>query len=497
MDISTWIQRNAEFHPHKPAIEFNGECLSYAQMFRQIHGFCAMLQDELGLVHGDRIGWLGYNHPHMLCLLFACARLGLVLVPLNWRLTVAEHAYILENAGIRKLFTDGEFETHCSELLQAMETLDLIQTSEIDPAAAYTGEIGAKGSLDSRLLLVYTSGTTGHPKGAVLRQRALLTNAQMSLHMHDMTSADVIYTCLPMFHVGGLNIQTTPALYCGATIVLSDRFEPTEFLLTMRTRKPSLVVMVPAVMQAVLSQRDWAADTVDSLRCLTTGSSVVPVSLIEQFENCGVQVLQVYGSTETCPIAVYQRINESDHNIASTGRAGLLCELRLADSTGKDVPAGASGEILIRGDQVLSEYWNNAEATRESFHQNWFRTGDIGLVGEDGCLVVVDRAKDVIISGGENIYPAELERVLHSHPAVIDVAVVGGPDAHWGEVPVAFVHASEALEAEDLLRYCRDQLARYKLPREFRFVESFPRTSLGKVQKFQLRQLLVDEHGGS
>ena len=319
------------------------------------------------------------------------------------------------------------------------------------------------------LLIVYTSGTTGHPKGAVLRQEALIWNAVMSQHMHDMTAADHVLTVLPMFHVGGLNIQTTPALQLGATVTLHARFAPDAALEAIARDRPTLTVLVPATIQAMIEHPRWATTPLDSLRCMTTGSTQVPQRLVDAFTQRNVPVLQVYGSTETCPIAVYTRLSGDWRRPGSTGLPGLACEAKVVDD---DRPRGGrrrAGEVVVRGPNVFSEYWGNAQATAEALREGWYHSGDIGTRDADGHFFIHDRKKNLIVSGGENIYPAEVERVLHQHPGIAEAAVIGRPDDRWQEVPVAYVvpRAGAAPSSAEIEGFCLAQLARYKVPREY------------------------------
>jgi len=342
--------------------------------------------------------------------------------------------------------------------------------------------------LTSPLLLVYTSGTTGRPKGAVLRQEALLFNAVMSQHMHDLTAADRVLTVLPLFHVGGLNILTTPALQIGASIMLHARFAPDTTLNALAAERPTLVVLVPATIQALIEHPLWAGTKLASLRAVTTGSTQVPQNLIDALTVRGVPVLQVYGSTETAPIAIYTRIGGDLARQGSTGLPGLCCEARVVDETGREVPPGTPGEVVVRGPNVFFEYWGNAAATSEALREGWYYSGDVGTRDADGYFTIIDRKKNMIISGGENIYAAEVERVLHEHPAVAEAAVIGRSDPKWQEVPVAYVVRKGAVSADEIMRHVGAQLARFKVPREVIFLDALPRNALGKVQHFLLRQ---------
>jgi fatty-acyl-CoA synthase len=313
----------------------------------------------------------------------------------------------------------------------------------------------------------------------------------MSQHMHDLTSEDHVLTVLPFFHVGGLNIQTTPALHAGATVTIHSRFTPDAALATFERDRPTLTVLVPATIQAISDHPKWATADLSSLKAVSTGSTIVPPHLIERFVARGVPVLQVYGSTETCPVAVYTRLGGDLSRVNSTGLPGLHCEAAIIDDAGLEMPPNTPGEIAIRGPNVFTHYWGNEAATRETLQNGWYRSGDIGVRDADGYFYVHDRKKNLIISGGENIYPAEIERVLLEHPDVSECGVIGRADARWDEVPVAYVIRSNGctVEAESLKAHVSLQLARFKVPRDIVFVDDLPRTALGKVQHFMLRQL--------
>ena len=501
MDLSDLIARNAAFSPQKPALIFEGEILSYRAFFERIETTARALKAEFGVSRGDRVAILSLNRPDYLVLLYACARLGAMLVPLNWRLAAAEQMFILSDAEAKVLVLEQAF----AEILPALEaTLPDTRVVGFDftpPPPGYAFDaLLTQATGDSRnpqvdlscpLLIVYTSGTTGRPKGAVLRQEALLWNGVMSQHMHGFTSEDHVLTVLPFFHVGGLNIQTTPALHYGATVTIISRFTPDATLTTIARDRPTLTVLVPATIQAVTDHPDWATTDLLSLKAVSTGSQIVPPHLIERFVARGVPVLQVYGSTETCPIAVYTRLGGDLSRSGSTGLPGLCCEAAVVDDNGAELPADAPGEIVVRGPNVFFEYWGNEAATREALRDGWFRTGDVGRRDADGYFFVHDRKKNMIISGGENIYPAEVERVLLEHPDVADCGVIGRPDARWDEVPVAYVipRAGCRADAEALQAHLLTQLARFKVPRDIVFVDELPRTALGKVQHFRLKEI--------
>jgi fatty-acyl-CoA synthase len=501
LDLSDLIARHAAFTPDKPATIFAGEALGYRAFYDRIEQTARTLRTVLGVVKGDRVAVLSLNRPDYLVLLYACARLGAMLVPLNWRLAVAEQMFMLSDAAAKVLVLEQAFAEILPALEAALPDTRVVGLDFTPPAPGYAFDaLLAQAAGDSRnphtdlscpLLIVYTSGTTGRPKGAVLRQEALLWNGVMSQHMHDLTSNDHVLTVLPFFHVGGLNIQTTPALHHGATVTIHSRFTPDTALTAIARHRPTLTVLVPATIQAMTDHPDWATTDLSSLKAISTGSTIVPPHLIERFVSRGVPVLQVYGSTETCPVAVYTRLGGDLSRAGSTGLPGLCCEAVVIDDAGVEVPPDTPGEIAVRGPNVFFEYWGNEAATREALRDGWYRTGDIGRRDADGYFFVHDRKKNMIISGGENIYPAEVERVLLEHPDVADCGVIGRPDSRWDEVPVAYVipRAGCRADAEALKAHVLTQLARFKVPRDFVFVEDLPRTALGKVQHFRLKEI--------
>lgn len=501
MDLSHLIARNAAFAPDKPAIHFEGATLSYAAFNARIEATARALKSECGVGRGDRVAILSLNRPDYLVLLYACARLGALLVPLNWRLAVAEQLFILADASVKVLVLEQAFAAVLSPLAAELPDTRVVALDFAPPAPGQTFDaLLARGTGDGcnphtdltcPLLIVYTSGTTGRPKGAVLRQEALLWNGVMSQHMHGLTSDDHVLTVLPFFHVGGLNIQTTPALHHGGTVTIHARFTPDATLAAITQDRPTLTVWVPAIIQAMTDHPAWAAADVACLKAVSTGSQIVPPHLIARLTARGIPVLQVYGSTETCPISIYTRLGGDFDRTGSTGLPGLCCEAAIVDDSGVELPAGSAGEIAIRGPNVFFEYWGNEAATAEALHDGWYRTGDIGIRDADGYFWVHDRKKNMIISGGENIYPAEIERVLLEHPDVMDVGVVGHPDPKWQEVPVAYVLLRTGCDitAELLKAHVLSQLARFKVPRDIVFVTDLPRTALGKVQHFRLKQM--------
>lgn len=483
MDLSHWVERHARFAPGAVAIRFEGEEVSYAELARRIARAAAALAG-LGVGRGDAVAFLGLNNPATLVLLFACARLGAMLSPLNWRLAPPEHARVLADCPPRVFIAEPAFAAPARAIEGAIPATDP-SVLERDTA----GAPARAGGENSPLLLCYTSGSTGAPKGVVLTQRALAWNAVNSAHMHDLTSADRILATLPLFHVGGMNIQTTPALHAGASVTLHARFDPQAALEAIERERITLAVLVPAQLEAMMGLPRWQRADLSSLRMITTGSTIVSEAFVRKASARGVPVIQVYGSTETCPIAAYVRAADALRKAGSAGAPALHCELKVVGEDGAELPAGRDGEILVRGPNVADGYWNAPGESAQAFRGGWYHSGDLGHFDADGHLYVVARRKDMIISGGENIYPAEVESVLLDCPAIEEACVVGRPEARWGEAVVAAVvlkPGCRMTEAEALALF-PGRIARYKHPREVRFLERLPRSALGKIQKEAVR----------
>lgn len=496
--ISVWAAQR----PEQAAVRFEDVTLTYRDLEHRI----LVAVDQLaahGVRPGDRVAHLGPNHPVMLVMLFALCRLGAIFEPLNIRLAPAEHARQLADSSPVLLFHDAAFGPHLRSAGAQAPLPPLLATEalwETTGAAAVPATLPPQaGTLEDDALLVYTSGTAGEPKGVLLTQNALLFNCINSIHAHDLSRTDHGLIVLPMFHVGGLNIMLLPLLYVGARVTLHRRFDARALLRDIAALRPTLLLLVPATISAALAEPAWAQTDLSSLRMINTGSSVVPLSLIDAWHRRGIPVGQVYGATETGPIAIYLRAEDARRKAGSAGRAAMHCEIDLVNGAGEQVAPGETGEIRVRGPNVMRGYFGQPEATAAAIQDGWYRTGDLARQDEDGFFWVVGRSKDMIVSGGENIYPAELEAVLADCPAILEAAVVGIADDHWGEVPVAVVirRSPEAIDEAGVTALFEGRLARYKRPRRVVFVDDLPKTALGKVQKSMLSARLATDRGRS
>ncbi len=490
------LLHHAGHHADDVALRFEARAFTYGKLARRVERASARLWHEWGVRPGDRVAWLGLNHPDQLTLLFALARIGAMLVPLNFRLASAEWQAVLADCTPVGLLHDATWADAAQSLAYAAGLpAHAIDTLIATPAP---GDSPAHAAPDSPALLVYTSGTTGLPKGAVHTQANLLANMAAASETQALTAADQVLTVLPLFHVGGLCIQTLPALYAGATVLLHARFDAGAALDAIVRQRPTLTLQVPATMKALTEHPAWNSTDLSCLRAVWAGSSTLPAALVQTFLSRGVALCNVYGATETGPFSIALGPAHAASHIGGCGWPAPGVEVRLAD-----VRDGV-GELLLRAPNVVRRYWPDVPAVDA---EGWFHSGDLARQAADGSYTVVGRAKDMVISGGENIYPAEIEHLLASHPAVADCAVLGLPDAQWGEKLVAVVvlkhknghnpasdgHESLSNWESALTGYLRERLARYKLPRRWVFVEALPRTALGKVQKAALaRQLGPD-----
>ncbi len=474
---------------HAPALRFQGQETSYAQLAEQSRAVGAALYSQ-GIQRGDRIAWLGLNHPLQIALLFACAGVGAIAMPLNYRLAAPELERILRDGRPRLLIHDSAW-AQAAQGLSASCALPLDSFQGLlDDGLKLPAANMLLGQADDAALLVYTSGTTGLSKGAAHTQRNLYQNMLIAGINTALNATDLIASMLPLFHVGGLCIQTLPALMAGACVSLQARFDPALALRCFADERPTLTLQVPATMRALIEHPDWASTDLSSLRTVWAGSSVLPANLIEAFHARGIPVCNVYGSTETGPFSIRLGPVHAHTHVGSCGwpaRDDVNVKLLNAHQ--------GVGEICIRAPNVAERYWPDLPLKDED---GWFHTGDLARQAHDGSYWVVGRAKDMLISGGENIYPAEIENLLAAQSGVLECAVVGQPDAKWGEVVAACVvlapHANPTEMQMQLSQALSGQLARYKLPRQWHFLSELPKTALGKVQKAQLLAQLSTPH---
>jgi fatty-acyl-CoA synthase len=460
------------------ALLFNGVPVTFADLQAAADTAAAVAWHVWGVRPGDRVAWLGANHPAQLALLFGLARIGAALLPLNFRLAPPELQRVLAECTPRHLVHDAEWSAAAKDLARAggiaAHPLEELAQPSLPDAPDHA-------SPDAPVLLVCTSGTTGGPKAAVHTQGNLLANMAIAAGVQEIVPNDTVLTVLPLFHVGGLCIQTLPALWAGAKVILHPRFHPGETLACIAQERPTLTLQVPATMKALLDHPQWDATDLTCLRAVWAGSSLLPAALIERFHARGVPVCNVYGATETGPFSIALPPAHAFDHVGSCGWPAPGVEARAGAAHGD------AAELLVRGPNVVRRYWPDVPACDA---QGWFATGDLAQQAADGSWRIVGRARDLIISGGENIHPAEIELALSEHPAVAECAAFGVADTQWGEVVAMAVvlQAGAAATPEELADHLRQRVARFKLPRRWVFRSSLPKTALGKVQRGLLAQ---------
>ncbi|MDQ1129628.1 o-succinylbenzoate--CoA ligase [Microbacterium sp. SORGH_AS_0888] len=497
--LGSWMAKRRLKTPDKTALVFQEASLTYRELADTVDRVSAVLAHR-GIGKGDAVAYLGENSPQFLQVLFACAQLGAVFVPVNTRLAPPEIQHVLTDSGARALVHDPEFAERVTPAIEAARIAHVIVTGEgvtgfpgltrlIEQATA--GHRDAAVSLDDPVAIVYTSGTTGKPKGAVLSHGNLTWCAMNCIVDYDVSTADTALLISPLFHVASLGMGAMPVLLMGGTIVLEKGFEAGRALELIQRHGITMLSGVPTTYQLMAEHPSWESTDVSSLTKLTCGGSAVPTRILNAYEERGLRFSQGYGMTETSPGATSLAADMTRVKQGSVGLPHFFTDVRIADEHGDMVPRGTVGEIEISGPNVFLGYHGLPEATAAAFTDDgWFRSGDLGYLDADGYLFIADRLKDMIISGGENIYPAEVENLISDIQGISGVAVIGVPDERWGEVPWAVVTVREG-DAEVTTESVRTQLdgvlARYKLPKNVVVVEDLPRTASGKVRKADLR----------
>ncbi len=499
--LANWLRERALRTPERRALHFEGRDWTYGALQRDIEA-CAGRLAAIGVGRGDRVAFLGLNQPMFLIAMFAAARLGAIFVPLNFRLTGPELAFMIEDCAARVLIVDAAHRAVIEPQLSRLSSLlaTLAAEDEENWIAGPLPETEQVRALeDDVALIMYTSGTTGRPKGAMLTHGNIWWNNASSMHAFDMLADDVTLVAAPIFHIGGLNVTMLAALQKGALVVLQRAFDPGRALADIVAHKVTTMFGVPAMFLFMAQHPSFAETDLASVRVLIVGGAPCPVPVLKTYLARGVSMQQGYGLTETSPMVSFLAPEYALTKVGSSGRTPMFVEVKTVDSDGRDVTEpGAQGEILVRGPNVTKGYWGLPDATANAIDRDgWFHTGDAGFFDAEGFLTISDRIKDMIITGGENVYPAEIESQLMRHPAIAEIGVIGEPDTQWGERVVAVValKAGQSLTLEELRAFAEDSLAHYKLPKRLEFVKALPRNATGKILKYQLRQSLAQGAG--
>ena len=486
-----WLARWALYAPERVAIEDvdAGRAVTYADAARIVHRTARFLRDEFGIGDGARVAVLAPNAIEYVLLFFAVQQAGGVLVPMNWRLAPRELAHVVGDAEPSLLVVADAF----AEKLEGLDGPRVLRFEALaermhdDALPADPPETEA--AFDAPSMILYTAGTTGAPKGAVLTNAGIFWNSINTGLRLNLTEHDVTAIFAPLFHTGGWHVLTTPLLHRGGTILLLNQFDPERVLRLADERRMTVLFGVPTMMAMMHDAPAFAEASLDSVRYAIVGGEPMPLPLIRAWHAKGVPIRQGFGMTEFGPSVFSLPEADAERKIGSIGFPNFYIDADVVDDDGRSLGPDEVGELVLRGPASMAGYWRNPEATAATLRDGWLYTGDLVRRDAEGYYFVVGRKKDMIISGGENVYPAEVEAYLGTHPAVKAVAVVGVPDARWGEVGKAFVVLRDgaALSADDLLEFGRAGLARYKVPKHVAFLDALPTSDSGKVLKRALR----------
>ncbi|MBT2232462.1 long-chain fatty acid--CoA ligase [Nonomuraea sp. NEAU-A123] len=497
--IGAWPARRARMTPDRTAFVFGDHSLTYAEVHERVTRLADRLRGS-GVRAGDRVAYLGPNHPAFAETMFATHVLGAIFVPLNFRLAPPEIDYMLGHCGAKTLL----YAPQCAGAVRALRP-----TAALDEIVALDGAAPGERDYESWLaqgdptpidlpvdladiaLILYTSGTTGRPKGAMLSHANLVWNTFNMIIGVDVAADETTLISAPLFHVAALNQTLLPTFAKGGRSVIMPSWDVDGCYDLIEKHGVTWMFGVTTMFAALARSPRWSAADLFSVRTLMAGGAAVPPALIRAYQERGLVFCQGYGLTETSPGATFLEAGQSARRAGSAGVPVLFADVRVVRPDLTDTLPGEPGEVLIQGPNVTPGYWDDPAATAAAFAKGgWFRSGDLAIRDEDGHLYIVDRVKDMYISGGENVYPAEVEAALFEHPAVAEAAVIGVPDATWGESGHAFVVArpGQAVTGEDLRRFLRSRLAKYKIPGQVTLVDDLPKTGSGKIQKPRLRE---------
>ena len=476
-----WLETHARFRPDAEAVVCipTGRRWTYAELARDARRWAGKLAHH-GVIKGDRVALLAHNSGDHFALMFACAELGAIFFPLNWRLAPEELAWQLGNAEPRVLLTDATFS----------DTLDT-DALRLEDGPGDQEAIGDGSSLDDPWVLMYTSGSSGRPKGALLTHRQLHWNALNTIMACDLTADDATLTFTPLFHTGGLNSLSSPLLHRGGKVVVTKGVDVPQALRLIQEERISLLMGVPTIFQMLADHPDFPGTDFSSVRDALCGGASLSLPLLERYLDRGIPLRQGFGMTEVGPNCFSMPHDKVREKLSTVGLPIHHIEAKVVRPDGSTCAPDEPGELMLRGPVVCGGYFRNAEATAKSIDADgWFHTGDVLSCDADGFFTVRGRLKEMFISGGENVYPAEIEAVIYEHPGVANVAVVGVPNERWGEVGHAFVEPrpGSAVEADDIKGFLNGKLARFKQPKHVTVMPALPRTASGKIDKVTLKK---------
>ncbi len=496
-----WLAKQAELRPDRIALvdTSSGREFTYGQFNERASRFAAFMRDDWRIQPGERVAVLVHNGSDYFEILYAGGKIGALLVPLNWRLATPELQGVMQDSAPRALIYDTAFAETASVLGEGLPVSSLSLAGRgARGEGGYESALASASSqsivmppqpLDAHWYLLYTAGTTGRPKGVIQTFGMVLANYLNIGLAINLTAADATLNVLPVFHTGGNNLYTHPTFLVGGTAIIQRQFDAAQTMKLLAERATAFFG-VPAMYLFISQHPDFEKTDFSHMRAWACGGAPMPLSLLETYAQRGIHIRQGFGMTETGPTVFLVDEAHAVGKAGSVGKPQMFVDVRIVDHAGRDAPPGEMGELLIKGPAVTPGYWGLPEATAQTIEDGWLHSGDVARRDEDGYYYIVDRWKDMFISGGENVYPAEVENVLFAHPAVAEAAVIGMPDPKWGEVgrAVVVVKPGQTLTEPEVIEFCQGKLARYKIPKSAVFVEVLPRNAAGKVLKTELRK---------
>ncbi|WP_342434130.1 o-succinylbenzoate--CoA ligase [Neobacillus sp. FSL H8-0543] len=499
--IGSWLVKHSKVRPDRLALIYNERRFTYTEFNDRVNRLSNAFL-SIGVRKGDRVNALLFNTNEMVEAMFACAKIGAIFVPINFRLSTDEVLYIVNDSRAYHFIYDARMKPLVDELRTKESCLleyihvgnnpgedDSVYEDLI--ANASNEELDFDIRLEDVHMMMYTSGTTGKPKGAMLTHGNTQWNAINSIHSTPFDNSDITLSVAPLFHIGGMSVFTTPLLYKGGTVILDDTFDPTRLLQKINDERITCLFLVPVMWQALTSVPNFNSYDISSLRFAVSGGAPCPITVLEFFQERDIPFYEGFGLTETAPfVCILDKENTIRKN-GSVGKEPIHTNVRIVDPFDRDVPPGKVGELIVNGPNVMAGYWNKPEATKEAIKNGWFYTGDLAKFDEEGFIYIVDRKKDMIITGGENVYPIEIEQVLYRHPNISEAAVLGYPDDQWGEsikAVIALKDSSQSLSVRDVEAFLDGKIAKFKIPKRVEVVDALPRNATGKILKIVLRQ---------
>ncbi|WP_224484806.1 class I adenylate-forming enzyme family protein [Robertkochia aurantiaca] len=489
-----WFSKWSEYNPERTAVKIGetGSSYSYASLNRAAANLVVYLEKTYQLNRGDRIAIISDNSIYQILLFIAAQKSGFVLVPLNYRLASEELDYMMQDAGVSLIY----YREDCADAAKFPSEVPAVIIDELAKFFEITETPSlADPGLDENdpVFILYTSGTTGFPKGAMYTHKMLFWNSINTALSLNMSGSTTTLNCMPLFHTGGWNVFLTPVLHHGGTLILFNKYEPKEILKRIEEERLDLFMAVPTMLRMMTDLPEFNETDLSSLKYLIVGGESMPLPLIDLFHRKGIPVRQGYGLTEAGPNLTSLHQDEAKRKEGSIGKPNFYVQIRIVNENDEDVKADESGELLIGGPMVTPGYWNNKEATEKARLDNWLRTGDVAYRDEEGFIFIVDRKKNMYISGGENVYPVEVERVLLQHDDIKEVVVIGVPDEKWGESGAAFIVSDKKFTPEMILDYCRDKLAKFKIPVHVQNITEIPKNDTGKQDRKTLKNRYLEQ----